>query len=289
MHTPELPEGFSIGPMTREELTTLIDWALKEGWNPGRADAEIAWSFDPEGFIALRHHAEFVGGGSILSYGGAFGFMGLFIVRADHRNHGLGRQLWLYRRDRLRRRLQTGAIIGMDGVLAMVPFYQRGGFEFSSLDLRFEGTAEGTPSEAVRPLDAWSFASVDHFDRLHTPAPRTEFLRRWIQQPGSHAVGIGGPDLLTGYGVARPCESGFKVGPLFAQNAAEARQLLGTLLSRIRGQRVQLDVPESNPAGLALARDFGLQESFRCARLYHGGIPRLPVERIFGVTSFEFG
>lgn len=275
--------------MTREELTTLAGWASKEGWNPGLADADLAWEFDPEGFIALRHHAEFVGGGSILSYEGAFGFMGLFIVRADHRNHGLGRQLWLHRRDRLRQRLQLGASIGMDGVLAMVPFYQRGGFEFSSLDLRFEGTAEGRPSEDVRPLEAWSFAAVDRFDRLHIPAPRTEFLRRWIHQPGAHAVGVGGPDLLTGYGVARPCETGFKVGPLFAQNAADARQILGTLLLRIRGQRVQLDVPESNPAGLALARDFGLQESFRCARLYLGGIPRLPVERIFGVTSFEFG
>ncbi|MBL9175711.1 MAG: GNAT family N-acetyltransferase [Verrucomicrobiales bacterium] len=289
MHAPPLPDGFSIGPMAREELTTLIGWASKEGWNPGLADADIAWEFDPEGFIALRQGAEFVGGGSILSYGGEFGFMGLFIVRADHRSHGLGRQLWLHRRDRLRQRLRHGASIGMDGVLAMVPFYQRGGFEFSTLDLRFEGTAEGMASAEVHPLDSWTFEVVERFDQLHVPAPRPEFLRRWIHQSGSHAVGIGGPERLTGYGVARPCETGFKVGPLFAQNAEDARQILGTLLSRVRGQQVQLDVPESNPAGLTLARDFGLRESFRCARLYLGGIPRLPVERIFGVTSFEFG
>jgi hypothetical protein len=34
---------------------------------------------------------------------------------------------------------------------------------------------------------------------------------------------------------------------------------------------------------------FGLTEVFGCARMYHGAAPDLPIKRIFGVTSFEFG
>ena len=278
-----------MGPMTAQEVPVLVGWASREGWNPGLADARIAWDYDPGAFIALRHGGELVGGGSILSYEGRFGFMGLFIVRADHRSQGLGRQLWTYRRDHLRQRLQPGSIIGMDGVLAMVPFYERGGFQCSSLDLRFEGAGAGSESPGVFPLSDVSFEEVDRYDRLHVPAPRTGFLKRWIGQLGAHAVGVGVGGRLTGYGVMRPCEIGFKVGPLFADDPAGAEQLLVTLVSRARGGRIQLDVPESNPHALALARSLRFEESFRCARLYLGGIPALPVERIFGVTSFEFG
>jgi len=52
---------------------------------------------------------------------------------------------------------------------------------------------------------------------------------------------------------------------------------------------VQLDVPEPNEAGIRLAVKFGLKEVFGCARMYHGATPNLPIGRIFGVTSFEFG
>ena len=61
------------------------------------------------------------------------------------------------------------------------------------------------------------------------------------------------------------------------------------LMARVSGSRVQLDVPEPNGAGLRLARARGLAESFGCARMYHGRDPGLPIEEIFGVTSFEFG
>jgi hypothetical protein len=48
-------------------------------------------------------------------------------------------------------------------------------------------------------------------------------------------------------------------------------------------------VPEPNGPGLAIAERFSLTKSFGCARMVHGQDPQLPVERIFGVTSFEFG
>ena len=54
-------------------------------------------------------------------------------------------------------------------------------------------------------------------------------------------------------------------------------------------QPIFLDVPESNAAAVALAERHGLTPGFETARMYAGTAPDEPVERIFGVTSFELG
>ena len=61
----------------------------QERVDPGLSDLEVAWRTDPEAFVALRDGDVLAGGGSIFSYGGDFGFMGLFIMRADLRKQGL--------------------------------------------------------------------------------------------------------------------------------------------------------------------------------------------------------
>ena len=143
-----LPPNLSIGPMTRAEVDTLGDWAAAEGWNPGLSDLAIAWDTDPDAFVALRDGGTLAGGGSIFSYGGAFGFMGLFIMRADLRRQGLGAVLWRWRRDRLIARLKPGATIAMDGVFDMAPFYERGGFKSAFRDIRYQGLAAAAPPPA---------------------------------------------------------------------------------------------------------------------------------------------
>jgi len=50
-----------------------------------------------------------------------------------------------------------------------------------------------------------------------------------------------------------------------------------------------LDVPEANPAALALAQAHSLQRVFETVRMYKGPAPALPLHRIFGNTSFELG
>jgi len=284
-----LPDGFAIGPMRPGEEAALDAWAAAEGWNPGDGDIAVAHGFDPDAFIALRRGDELIGGGTILSYGGRYGFMGLFIVRPEFRGEGLGTVLWHHRLRLLRARLDPGMPIGMDGVFDMVPFYERGGFRLAYRDLRFGGVASGEIDPAVVPLDAIGFDAFDAFDRLHVPAPRTAFLRAWLDRPGVRAAALVEHGRLVGCAALRRCLDGHRFGPVLAERPDVAERLVATLAAGVAGQRVQLDVPEANPAALALAARFGLVEEFGCARLYHGPAPQVPVERIFGVTSFEFG
>jgi hypothetical protein len=104
-----LPSGYRIDQMARAKADIIDGWAAAEGWNPGLHDIDIAWSYDPGAFIALRKDNAPAGGGAIIAYEGAAGFMGLFIMRADLRRQGLGRILWHERLKRLRARLRPSA------------------------------------------------------------------------------------------------------------------------------------------------------------------------------------
>ncbi len=92
----------------------------------------------------------------------------------------------------------------MDGVFAMVPFYEQEGFRFSSRDLRFEGKAADERDPAVVDLHTLPSAELFDFDRLRFPAPRELFLQRWIGPAGVIARGLVSDGSLVGYAVARP-------------------------------------------------------------------------------------
>ncbi len=277
-------------PITRAELDTAVAWAAAEGWNPGLHDADTFWATDPAGFVGAERDGELIATGSIVSYGGAFGFMGFFIVRPDLRGAGIGRDFWIWRRDTLRARLQPGAAIGMDGVFTMQPFYARGGFAFTHRNLRMAGRGKTAPVDGtLRELSTLPFPAVVAYDRKRFGFDRAAFLQRWIAPANGLALGAWNGDALQGMGVVRPCLDGFKIGPLFADSPEIAEALFTALSTHAAGRPLFLDTPENNPAALALAAKHGLVEVFGCARMYHGAAPVLPWNHIYGVSTFELG
>jgi hypothetical protein len=283
--------AMTLRPMVRSELDVLLDWAAEEGWNPGLADAEVFWEADPAGFIAAEIGGRLVGGGSIVSYGGHYGFMGLFIVREELRSFGIGRSLWFLRRDLLLERLDSDGVIEMDGVLHMEAFYAKGGFTTQHRHLRFEGRAIGGArvQHGVVDLGAIPFSDIEAYDRAHFAAARGAFLQQWLGAPGVQAAGAVANGRLVGFGSARPCRVGFKIGPLFADNPEVADAIFTSLLSRIPDEAVLLDVPERNSAALDLTARSGMTEVFACARMTLGAPVALPWNEIYGVTSLELG
>lgn len=281
-----------VRPMVREELDVLVEWAALEGWNPGRDDADAFWAADPDGFVAAELDGELVGGGSIVTHGPRYGFMGFFIMRPEFRGQGLGRELWFTRRNRLLDRLEPGAAIEMDGVFAMEPFYAAGGFVTQHRDLRFAGvaaTADDPPTIEVVDVADVAFEVVEAYDRAHFAGERVAFLRRWLSPQDGHALAVVGPDGCRGYTVLRPAREGYRFGPLFADGAEVAEALYAVATARVVGASVFLDVPERNAAALALTERHGLTEVFGCARMTYGPPPALPWDEIYGVTTYELG
>ncbi len=278
---------FRITRLSPQDVQLPIDWAAGEGWNPGTHDAACFAAADAGGFFAGWLGDAPVATISVVKYGATFAFLGLYIVSPAHRGRGYGYALWKHA-------LATaqGRSVGLDGVVAQQDNYRRSGFALAYRNIRYRGLrASDAPLDArVVPLSKFSFDEIVRYDRALFPESREAFLRAWIAQPGAKAMAVEQSGRLAGYGVIRPARAGFKIGPLFAEDPSCAEALFHALTMRVpAGSEVFLDVPEPNRSALALAERHAMTPVFETARMYTGPAPRLPLARLFGVTSFELG
>ena len=121
------------------------------------------------------------------------------------------------------------------------------------------------------------------------PAPRSAFLRAWISSPGHVGRALVRDGRLAAWGVIRPCRTGYKIGPLVADDRAAAEAVLAALLAGAGGGEIFLDVPSVNCEAVSLAQYLRLAPVFETARMYTGTMLPLCLHRVFGVTTFELG
>lgn len=281
----------TIRSMSEREIDTALDWAAAEGWNPGLHDAAPFHAADTEGFLIGLIDDEPAATISAVRYGDGFGFIGFYIVEPSHRGKGHGRTIWQAAVARL-----AGRCVGLDGVLAQQENYCRSGFSFAHRNVRYQGEGGGNPEpippDGTRlvPLSSLPWPSLESYDASCFPAGRSAFLQSWIAQPHTVALGLIDGNRLIGYGILRRCRSGAKVGPLFADTSQAANTLLCALRAAAPpDQPVYLDVPECNAKAVALAESHGMSPMFETARMYTGPAPRLAMDRIYGISSFELG
>ena len=223
---------------------------------------------------------------SCVRYRAGFGFLGQYIVRPADRGRGFGQAVWAAGMAHL-----AGRNVGLDGVLGQVPTYERSGFRTAHHTVRYVGTGGGAGPGGLVRLDTVPFAAVAAYDAACFPAPRAEFLRAWLALPEAVALAAVRAGRLTGYSVLRKAATGYKVGPLFADDAGTAARLLGGLLASIPGTPFTIDIPDTTvqPAADDMVRQHGLTAGFRTARMYTRGVPAFDATRVFGVTSLELG
>ncbi|WP_076408015.1 GNAT family N-acetyltransferase [Shewanella sp. UCD-KL12] len=278
-----------IRNMTADELVLAVSWAEKEGWNPGLNDAALFYQADPSGFFVGELDGEIVAVGSAVSYDSRYAFCGLYIVAPEHRGKGYGLALTKHRLAYCGERN-----IGIDGVLENVEIYQRIGYVPFYQNYRYQKVAAYVPQsiEWISVIDKDSSASLEDlyaYDRRCFPAKREEFLKTWMTQEQGLTLMYRQEGKVLGYLVRRRCVEGYKVGPLFADNADIAYQLLNQAQSDIKGETIILDVPENNPAAIDLAEHEAMAVVFSTARMYQKGMPDIDNHKIFGITTFELG
>lgn len=282
-----MTKKFVIRKMTTTEVAIAIQWAKQEGWNPGLNDATCFYQADPNGFFIGLLNDEPIAMGSAVIYDEHFAFCGLYIVKKDFRDKGYGIELTNARLNYVGNR-----ITGIDGVLNMVGKYEQHLSyvpAYKNCRYQLDTPISTTVDSRIIELNKIPLNQLLTFDRKYFPAPRSNFLQVWINQPGGIALGFLEEEKLLGYGVARPCYEGFKIGPLFAKKKAIAQAIFSALCFKAQQGPFFLDIPLVNTSAIALVQENNMRSVFEAIRMYRNGTPKIDINGVYGITTFELG
>ena len=278
-------DSIAVRHLAGDDVPLMLEWAAAEGWNPGLRDAETFHAADPGGFLASLAQGEPAAVISLVRFGDALAFLGLYICRPDLRGQGYGWRVWEAAME-----LAGQRTIGLDGVPEQQANYVRSGFGLAWQNARYSGAGGESMPAGLIPLDAVPLASLVALDREVGGVDREKFLRAWVNQPGAIGFAAVGDDgQLRGWGLVRPCRRGWKIGPLLANDAETGVRLLDGLRSVVGNDEISLDLPMPNQAAVAAATGRSMAPSFSTARMYRGTPPVVDLDRLWGVASFELG
>ncbi|MFE1597729.1 GNAT family N-acetyltransferase [Methylobacterium sp. ID0610] len=278
---PEAGE-VSLVPFTEKHLAGAHKLSLDLRW-PFRLED---WAFAltvGQGYILERDGAV-IGSAVWFPYGETHASVGMIIVTGAEQGRGFGALLF----DKL-----LEAAKGRSILLNATPegrgLYERRGFRpIGKIEQRqgvLPGRHQAPPEDLVRAMRPEDFETVAALDRAATGRERTAMLRRLVDAGETFVSFTDGRP--TGYAISRLFGRGHVVGPVVAQDPAEARALIEAALSRLEGRFVRIDPPADT--GLSLWLDeIGLPEVSDALTMVLGENEPAGPARLFALANQSF-
>ena len=275
-----------IKKMTLQDLELVLGWAATEGWNPGVDDASAFLQSDPQGFLIGCIDDKPACAISVVRHDERHGFLGLYLCRPEFRGLGHGWTIW-----NAGIKCLGARTIGLDGVVQQQANYRKSGFTLSHRNIRFTGQVRHSDhKDECVDLNSSLQAEYVALDGCVNGVHRQNYIGNWCSPCDTRiSIGYASNSRLVAAGTIRQCLEGHKIGPLIAPDRSTAEKIVKSLIVRANASQICLDVPESNPAALALARDLQLDAVFETARMYRGEPPSANPASIFGVATLELG
>lgn len=262
----------TIRPMTHGDLADGLRLCRASNWN----QLEDDWRFfldHGSASLAVQDGAV-TGSVAWLPFGGDFAWLSMMLVDPAARRGGIGSRLMEAALEALK-----GAHVRLDATPAGEPMYRKFGFldEYRLARTKVAGGG-GRVLPDVRPIMAYDLPEVCARDREVFGADRAALLADLLQR---------GPDLAWigrgAYCFGRPGYLFPQIGPVVAEDAAGARDLVQHVLALHPGWEFVLDVPEREDGlKFEVLRPF-LRMSLGEVRQH--GRP----EQVFAITGPEFG
>ncbi|MFC2012849.1 GNAT family N-acetyltransferase [Chloroflexota bacterium] len=249
---------YTIRHMLREETAGIFDWEKKTGWNFGVHDWGVMYDIDPDGYFVGVLDGEIIGCIGGVSYAGKYGYLTLFMVRPGFRGQRYGLALWKHALHYLNDEVGVECV-GLDAVLEREKDYAKWGFHS---DYRITGYTYDVKDKFRRrypPIEEKHFADIAEYDLKMFKVDRSSFIHDFIFKTDARTGVAYDGNKLVGFTIARPAWRGYKVGPVFADNAEVAEGLLESAMADLQGQMITIEIPEPNKSALKIARDYQME------------------------------
>jgi GNAT superfamily N-acetyltransferase len=227
-------------PMTPADLPAAHGLSMRLKW-PHRLEDWALMQHAFKGFVAVK--GEQMIGTAFACPQGAFATIGLVIIDPDYQGQGIGRRLM-----ELTLSACGASTPILNATVAGALLYTTQGFvEFGTVEQR-QGLARAValeplvPGEECRPLGAADFPRQVALANAGSGLDRHAILSH-LQDTIEHSTGIVRDGQLQALALLRTAGRGLCIGPVIAQNPEQAKHLIATLLARIPGQFVRIDVP----------------------------------------------
>ncbi|MCZ7467363.1 GNAT family N-acetyltransferase [Rhizobium rhizogenes] len=216
-----------------EHLDAAVELSRQAGWPHRREDWALVLSLS-KGFVALEN-GRVVGTAMATLLGDGCATVNMVIVDETMRGRGLGRQLMRAAMDAAENR-ECRLVATADGL----PLYEKLGFAAFGEVLQHQGT----PAATERPADvAWAEtvapATLAALDAQAFGADRTALFAALAERARFALVKEQG--VIKGFAALRAFGRGEVIGPVVAENAEIARDLIAFILSERPGAFLRVD------------------------------------------------
>jgi GNAT superfamily N-acetyltransferase len=277
MNTADIPAGL--------ELCRLSRWnQIEEDWR------FLLDSPDGGGWLAERDGA-ISGTVGFLRYGQRCSWLSMMLVHPDARRTGVGTRLM----ETAIHTLANAGCVRLDATPPGVPLYRRFGFtgEFELVRARVTLAPDrfGPQSENVRPMTDGDLTKAFARDHEVFGADRSKLLASFYDRARDLAWTVRRGDALLGYCFGRPGYLYQQLGPVVAEDANVARDLVVRCLSRQPiGTVVAVDVPRLKSGWTTWLESvgFAIERPFLRMRRGENESPGQP-EHQFAISGPEFG
>lgn len=276
-----------VRPMTPSDFARVFDWLPTERLNPPLNLLDWYDAFDEDAL-----HIGVVDGEKVAAcfgsrFQGELGHVGPVVVKPARRGLGYGQQIW----QAVLAAMGSGPLV-IHPTPEFAQHSERYGFVQDWFNLRMTGTVQArrTDESGMSLHTEVPLGELVRYDTEASGLVRPRMLQVLYAQPGTCTLVFRQGGMLRGVGSIRPSRQGFRIGPLFADDAAIAGRLFDVLCSRAgTGQMVTIDVPDANPAALEVMTSRGFAATARALRMSRGRVPPLRLDRVFGATVWVSG
>ena len=274
--------------MTVRDIPAGMRLCASAGWNQLEEDWRVFLESPGSAAFLAEIGGCIAGTAAVVRYGD-LAWIAMMLVDPAHRRGGIGKQLFAKALETVR----DAPCVGLDATAMGEPLYRRYGLVNDYTLVRTKSTVEASRFQPfagrARRMISADLPAVLVRDRAVFGADRGALLASLFSRAPRCAWIVTGGDGVRGYTLGRPGRVFHQLGPVVADDAATARELVAGCLAQWAGRLFVMDVPTLDSTWIAWLESvgFGVERPF--VRMFleghtHPGEPA----RQYAITGPEF-